>query len=333
MSTGRPKLRIVLIGHVDAGKSTLAGRMLVDGGAVDARTLEKHVAAARTAGHEKQYLTYLTDTDEAERERGVTIDVGMAEFSTGVTDVEIVDAPGHRDYTVNMIRGLENVDVAVLVVSARRGEFEDGWPRDTDAHIGTSREHLILARAMGVRNLVVFVNKMDDPTVNWDAGRFSEITRIITEFVRVSGFSRARFVVLPGSAATGDGVLRASRCGDALFGTLDKMARMPSEPAVADAVPPATKFSASITIMATTAVAPVVSRGFRGVLHSDGVEVDIEVVRLSKNTCTRPFLRRGESGNVVFHTDTAVKLRPKTAFTIRTSDTTVAVGVICAKPV
>ena len=106
------------------------------------------------------------DTNEEERAKGKTVEVGRAHFDSESKRYTILDAPGHKNYVPNMIAGACQADVGVLVISARKGEFEAGFDRG-----GQSREHAMLCKTLGIEHLVVAINKMDDPTVCWSKER------------------------------------------------------------------------------------------------------------------------------------------------------------------
>lgn len=167
-------LNIVFIGHVDAGKSTIGGQIMYLTGMVDKRTLEKYEREAKEKGRESWYLSWALDTNEEEREKGKTVECGRAFFETEKKRFTILDAPGHKSFVPNMISGATQADLAVLVISARKGEFETGFDRG-----GQTREHAMLAKTAGIKHLIILVNKMDDPTVNWDEGRY-DIHQLVT---------------------------------------------------------------------------------------------------------------------------------------------------------
>uniref|UniRef100_A0AC34GK06 Tr-type G domain-containing protein n=1 Tax=Panagrolaimus sp. ES5 TaxID=591445 RepID=A0AC34GK06_9BILA len=161
--THKEHLNIVFIGHVDAGKSTIGGQLMYLTGMVDKRTLEKYEREAKEKGRESWYLSWALDTNDEEREKGKTVEVGRAYFETEKKHFTILDAPGHKSFVPNMITGATQADLAVLVISARRGEFETGFDRG-----GQTREHAMLVKTAGVKHLIILVNKMDDPTVKFD---------------------------------------------------------------------------------------------------------------------------------------------------------------------
>ncbi|CAF1396771.1 unnamed protein product [Rotaria sordida] len=176
-------LNIIFCGHVDAGKSTIGGQLMFLTGQVDKRTLEKYQNEAREKSRESWYLSWALDTNEEERDKGKTVEVGRAWFETEKKHFIILDAPGHKCFVPNMIGGASQADIAILVISARKGEFETGFERG-----GQTREHAMLVKTAGVRYLVVLINKMDDPTVNWDPTRYEEIKDKLTPYLKKCGF-------------------------------------------------------------------------------------------------------------------------------------------------
>lgn len=177
-------LNVVFIGHVDAGKSTIGGQILYLSGQVDERTIQKYEKEAKDKSRESWYMAYIMDTNEEERVKGKTVEVGRAHFETETTRFTILDAPGHKSYVPNMIMGASQADIGVLVISARKGEFETGYERG-----GQTREHVQLAKTLGVTKLLVVVNKMDDPTVNWSKERYDEIESKMVPFLKSSGYN------------------------------------------------------------------------------------------------------------------------------------------------
>lgn len=192
-------LNIVFVGHVDAGKSTLGGNLLYITGAVDKRTMEKYEREAKEAGRETWYLSWALDSTPQERSKGKTVEVGRAYFETTNRRYTVLDAPGHKTYVPSMISGAAQADVALLVISARKGEFETGFEKG-----GQTREHIMLVKTVGVSKIVAVINKMDDPTVGWDQARFNEIKEKIIPFIRAAGFNpKTDVTFIPVSAFTG----------------------------------------------------------------------------------------------------------------------------------
>lgn len=159
-------LNIIFTGHVDAGKSTMGGQLLYLTGAVDKRTMQKYEQEAKAAGKDTWYLSWALDSGKEERAQGKTVEVGRAYFETDKRRYTILDAPGHKTFVPSMITGAAQADIAMLVLSARKGEFETGFDRD-----GQTREHAVLIKNNGISKLVILINKMDDPTVQWEQAR------------------------------------------------------------------------------------------------------------------------------------------------------------------
>ena len=181
---GKETVNIVFIGHVDAGKSTIGGHLMYLTGMVDKRTLEKYEKEAKEINRDSWFYSWSLDTDQNERDKGKTVEVGRAGFETEKKRFTILDAPGHAGFVPNMITGTAQADIAILVISARRGEFETGFEKK-----GQTREHAILVKTAGIKHIVVLVNKMDDITVNWEKERFDEIYDKLTPFLKKVGYS------------------------------------------------------------------------------------------------------------------------------------------------
>ena len=127
------------------------------------------------------------------------MEVGRAYFETAARRYTILDAPGHKTYVPSMISGAAQADVAVLVISARKGEYETGFEKG-----GQTREHIMLVRTAGVQKVIVVINKMDDSTVQWSKERYDEIQGKLAPFIKGAGFNvKTDVTFLPVSAYTG----------------------------------------------------------------------------------------------------------------------------------
>ncbi|MEM2229036.1 MAG: translation elongation factor EF-1 subunit alpha [Ignisphaera sp.] len=204
--SSKPHLNLVIIGHVDHGKSTLVGRLLVEAGAVDEKTWKEVVESAIKAGKESEKYAWLLDRLKEERERGLTISLAYRKFETNNIYYTIIDAPGHRDFIKNMITGASQADVAVLAVSAKKGEFEAGMSPE-----GQTREHILLAKTMGIDNLIIAITKMDTTEPPYSEKRFIEIIEILTKFLKAVGYRLDTITVVPTAAWVGDGVTKYSQ--------------------------------------------------------------------------------------------------------------------------
>jgi sulfate adenylyltransferase large subunit len=190
-----PLLRFVTAGSVDDGKSTLIGRLLYDGKTVLADQLEQIEEASRRRGLAHTDLALLTDGLRAEREQGITIDVAYRYFTTGRRSFILADTPGHTQYTRNMVTGASTADLALLLVDARHGIIEQ------------TRRHAFLATLLGVRHVLVCINKMD--LVGYERARFEAVSADVTRFF--AGLPPAALSFLPVSALNGDNVVSRSR--------------------------------------------------------------------------------------------------------------------------
>eukprot|EP00116_Pleurobrachia_bachei_P004571 sb/3464833/ len=187
----------------DAGKSTMMGHLLCLLGNISKKEQHKHKTESSKMGKGSFRFAWVLDETEEERERGVTIDVAQTRFETPKRTVNLLDAPGHKDFVPNMIRGASQADIAILVVDATPGEFEAGF----DAG-GQTREHVLLVRSLGVQSLVVAVNKME--RVGWEEKRFREIEEQLIGFIRGVGFKTTEVVFVPVSGLEGDNLTERS---------------------------------------------------------------------------------------------------------------------------
>jgi len=203
--SAKPHLNLVIMGHVDHGKSTTTGHLLYAAGAIDDRTIKAFQDEAEKMGKGTFKYAWVLDNLKEERERGVTKDLRFLKFETNKYYYTVIDAPGHRDFVKNMITGASQADAAVLFVSAKKGEFEAGIGPG-----GQTREHAFLAFTLGVRQVVVAVNKMDDITVNWDKERYEEVKNEVTRMLRMVGFKVDKVNFVPTSGWTGDNLVKKS---------------------------------------------------------------------------------------------------------------------------
>uniref|UniRef100_UPI00358F8C54 elongation factor 1-alpha, oocyte form-like isoform X1 n=1 Tax=Myxine glutinosa TaxID=7769 RepID=UPI00358F8C54 len=205
---GKEKIHIsiVVIGHVDSGKSTSTGHLIYKCGGIDKRTIEKFEKEANEMGKGSFKYAWVLDKLKAERERGITIDISLWKFETPKFYVTIIDAPGHRDFIKNMITGTSQADCAVLIVAASTGEFEAGISKN-----GQTREHALLAYTLGVKQLIVGVNKMDSTEPPFNQKRFDEIVKEVSSYVKKIGFNPATVAFVPISGWHGDNMMEASK--------------------------------------------------------------------------------------------------------------------------
>jgi len=204
---GKEKVHVslVVIGHVDSGKSTTTGHLIYKCGGIDKRTIEKYEKEATEMGKGSFKYAWVLDKLKAERERGITIDISLWKFETKKFYFTIIDAPGHRDFIKNMITGTSQADVAILIIASGAGEFEAGY-----AKTGQTREHALLAYTLGVKQMVVCINKMDDKTVNYGESRYNEIRDELKKFLTKCGYKTAKMPFVPISGWVGDNMIEKS---------------------------------------------------------------------------------------------------------------------------
>jgi elongation factor 1-alpha len=202
---GKEKIHVsvVVIGHVDSGKSTTTGHLIYKLGGIDKRTIEKFEKDATDMGKGSFKYAWVLDKLKAERERGITIDIALWKFETSKYYVTVIDAPGHRDFIKNMITGTSQADCAILIIAGGTGEFEAGISKD-----GQTREHALLAFTLGVKQMIVAVNKMD--TNNYSEERFNEIKKEVASYIKKVGYNPDTVAFVPISGWHGDNMLEAS---------------------------------------------------------------------------------------------------------------------------
>merc|ERR1712242_612334 len=199
-------INIVVIGHVDSGKSTTTGHLIYQCGGIDKRTIEKFEKEAQESGKGSFKYAWVLDKLKAERERGITIDIALWKFETPKYYVTIIDAPGHRDFIKNMITGTSQADCGVLIIASGTGEFEAGISKN-----GQTREHALLAYTLGVKQMIVACNKMDDKTVNYDEGRYKEIKQEVSGYLKKVGYKPLKIPFVPISGWAGDNMIDKSK--------------------------------------------------------------------------------------------------------------------------
>merc|ERR1712166_145887 len=205
MGKEKDKINIVVIGHVDSGKSTSTGHLIFKCGGIDPRTIERFEKGSAEAGKGSFKYAWVLDKLKAERERGITIDIALWKFESAKRIFTIIDAPGHRDFIKNMITGTSQADAAVLMIASGEGEFEAGFSKD-----GQTREHALLAQTMGVRQMIVAINKMDDKSVNYSEKRYKEIKDELVTYLKKVGYNPAKIEFIPISGWVGDNMIEQS---------------------------------------------------------------------------------------------------------------------------
>jgi len=206
MPKQKTHVNLVVVGHVDAGKSTTTGHLIYKCGGIDKRTIEKFEKESAEMGKSSFKYAWVLDKLKAERERGITIDIALWKFETTKYYFTIIDAPGHRDFIKNMITGTSQADVAILVIASGVGEFEAGY-----AKTGQTREHALLAFTLGVRQMICLINKMDDKSVKYSKSRYQEIVSEMKKFLKTVGFKPKKIPFIPISGWVGDNMLEPSK--------------------------------------------------------------------------------------------------------------------------
>ena len=205
MGKEKDKINLVVIGHVDSGKSTSTGHLIYKCGGIDERTIAKFEKEAAELGKASFKYAWVLDKLKAERERGITIDIALWKFSSEKRIFTIIDAPGHRDFIKNMITGTSQADAAILMIASDVGGFEAGFSKD-----GQTREHALLAQTMGVKQMIVAINKMDDSSVKYNQKRYDEIKSELTTYLKKVGYKTDNMPFIPISGWEGDNMLEAS---------------------------------------------------------------------------------------------------------------------------
>jgi len=217
----KPHLNLVIIGHVDHGKSTLVGRILLETGQFPQHMLDKYREEAKAKGKESFALAWIFDNLKEERERGVTIDVAHKRFNTDKYYITIIDAPGHRDFVKNMITGTSQADAAILVVAA------------PDGVMAQTKEHMFLARTLGVKQMIVAINKMDETKPPYDKSRYETVKSDVDKLAKSVGYKDDQIQYVPVSAFVGDNTKDKGKIdwwsGDTILQAIDKF-NVPEKP-------------------------------------------------------------------------------------------------------
>jgi len=211
---GKKHIGIVIVGHVDAGKSTTTGRLLFELGGLSERELEKLKKEASELGKDSFLFAFFLDRSKDERTRGVTIVCTTKEFFTDSYHYTIIDAPGHRDFIKNMISGASQADVALLMVPANKGGFEVSIAKGNHKKgeiQGQTRQHARLCHLIGIEQLIVGINKMDDPSVNYSEERYKEIQSEVEKMLTKIGYKTKKIPFIPMSGFKGENLTKKIR--------------------------------------------------------------------------------------------------------------------------
>ena len=196
-------ISLVVIGHVDSGKSTTTGHLIYKCGGIDKRTIEKFEKEAAEMGKSSFKYAWVLDNLKAERERGITIDIALWKFESPKFSFTVIDAPGHRDFIKNMITGTSQADVALLIIDSAPGGFESGWSNE-----GQTKEHALLAFTLGVKQMIVGLNKMD--SCKYEESRYNDIKEEVSGYLKKVGYKPAKINFVPISGWVGDNMIERS---------------------------------------------------------------------------------------------------------------------------
>ncbi|KAL5992338.1 Elongation factor 1-alpha [Asimina triloba] len=205
MGKEKVHINIVLIGHVDSGKSTTTGHLIYKLGGIDKRVIERFENEAAEMNKRSFKYAWVLDKLKAERERGITIDIALWKFETTKYYCTVIDAPGHCDFIKNMITGTSQADCAVLIIDSTTGGFEAGISKD-----GQTREHTLLAFTFGVKQMICCCNKMDAATPKYSKARYDEIVKEVSSYLKKVGYNPDKIPFVPISGFEGDNMIERS---------------------------------------------------------------------------------------------------------------------------
>jgi elongation factor 1 alpha-like protein len=196
----KPDINIVIIGHVDSGKSTLMGHLLYLQGEVSDKTMQKYEKESKKIGKNTFHFAWAMDEGTEERKRGVTVDIAYKNFQTSRKKVTAMDAPGHKDFIPNMISGTSAADAAILVIDSNKSAFEAGFFLG-----GQTKEHAVLARSLGVKQVIVCVNKLE--LMEWSQERFNYIEAQVRDFLNHLDYKDEDLFFIPVSGLMGTNLI------------------------------------------------------------------------------------------------------------------------------
>lgn len=275
-------INLVVIGHVDSGKSTSTGHLIYKCGGIDKRTIEKFEKEAADMGKASFKYAWVMDKLKSERERGITIDISLWQFETPKYHFTIIDAPGHRDFIKNMITGTSQADCAILMIASPQGEFEAGISKE-----GQTREHALLAFTLGVKQMIVCCNKMDEKTVNFSEERYTEIKKEVSEFLKKVGYKPDGINFIPISGWMGDNMLERSANtpwykGPTLIEALDKIEppKRPTEKPLRLPLQDVYKIGGIGTVPVGRVETGILKPGMKVTFAPTGVETEVKSVEM-----------------------------------------------------
>lgn len=282
MPKEKPHVNLVVIGHVDSGKSTSTGHLIYKCGGIDKRTIDKFEKESTEKGKGSFKYAWVLDKLKAERERGITIDISLWKFETPKYYFTIIDAPGHRDFIKNMITGTSQADCALLVVSSAQGEFEAGISNE-----GQTREHALLAFTLGVKQMIVLINKMDQESVKWKQERFNEIKGEVSTYLKKVGYDPEKINFVPLSGWHGDNMLEPSPNmpwykGPTLIEALDLLnaPKRPTDKALRLPIQDVYKIQGIGTVPAGRVETGIMKPGMNVTFAPSGISTDVKSVEM-----------------------------------------------------
>lgn len=306
---------IAIVGHVDHGKSTLLGHLLLQTGQVEQREWEKICQEAEQRKMLPWKYAFLLDIFDEERESGKTSEHCVVEFTYENTSYKFIDTPGHQHLVKEMIAGVSKCSICILVISVKNGEFESGWN-------GQTREHLFISRGMGIKNLVIVWNKMD--TINWDLSLLQPYQKTITSFLTSIGFTKFRECFVSGW--TGENLTKENRDFNtsllpSLLGTLKKINE---EEKVNNTISCDEKSNLLLCKILILKDWPgILTVGWRGILHSGEWYTEIEIVKMKS-----VFAKGGDTVDVVIKCDNFLAGILRKNIILRQQSGTIAMGQI-----
>ncbi|MBN2067319.1 MAG: translation elongation factor EF-1 subunit alpha [Candidatus Diapherotrites archaeon] len=269
----KPHVNLVFIGHVDHGKSTLVGRLLYDSGALSEQEYRKLEAEAKAVGKGTFAFAFAMDRLKEERERGVTIDVAYKKFEGKKNNFTIIDAPGHKDFVKNMITGTSQADAAVLVVAAKEGVMAQ------------TKEHAFLAQVMGLKQLIVGINKMDE--ISYDEKKFNEVKEGVNKLLTGVGYKADQLKFIPISAWVGDNVAKKSEKmtwykGATLLETLDEIVapKPPTDKALRLPIQDVYNIKGVGTVPVGRVETGILKKGDKIIMEPSGVEGEVKTIEM-----------------------------------------------------
>lgn len=264
--------KFVLIGHVDHGKSTLAGRILCDTGYVSERDINKLQKQADENKMSSWWLSYALDTDEDERLKGKTHQFNKIDFNYNNKDYTIIDVPGHKQLVSKMIYGCSEAEIAIIVISARLGEFKQGLS-------GQTMEHIMITRGMGINSIIVAINKMD--TIEWDETIFNNIKSKMETTLKKLRFKNIDFI--PISALEGKNI-------DKLFTSIDNIEKIK----INNNLLPVKNNIIPVQVIINN-IDNIITTGYNLIIHSKDKLYTGRIIKIKD----KPFIKNGNDVNLI----------------------------------